>query len=370
MKARPPAFRHVPGAAPDAGKRDNAPRRTAIIDRPPSSPKPSMLLPLLACLACQPPSLPEPSPPARIELAHGLVVTGEDYLRHLYATIGSARLRELLLDRALAREAEALEAGHLPEAVAAALRDPDAAARQAVAARLRTDYGGDAAAYRATLAAVGMTEGEDLWATRLATLREARIAALVQTAREPTPARLHRVFDEHYGVDGLRVVVRQVFQSFGAERNKARQARSNLSDAEIEENVRKRVAALMALHASGTPFHLLVARGSEDPKGRALALSADGQARAGEIEGYNFQHFGPEFADAVRSMREGEVRGPLRTSHGYHIVKLEKLERTAFADVEPRLRELLRQEPPSLAERRELLEQLGARYGIEAALRR
>lgn len=337
-----------------------------------------MLLPLLACLACQPEPPPAPpsaspsapSPPARIELAHGLVVTGDEYLHHLYATIGSARLRELLLDRALADAAARLDQKDLTDEVAAILRDPDASARRTLATRVRSDYGGDARAYRTTLAAIGMTEAEDLWATRLSDLREARVAALVQAAREPTPARLRRVFDETYGVDGLRVTVRQVFQSFGAERNKAREARLTPSDAEIEETVRKRMAALMVLHEKGTPFHLLVARGSEDPKGRALALTPEGQARAGQIEGYNFQHFGPEFADAVRDMHEGEVRGPVRTSHGYHIIALDKVVRTRFEDVEPRLRELLKQEPPSLAERRELLDDLSQRYGIEAALRR
>lgn len=329
-----------------------------------------MLLLLTTCLACQPPALNAPSPPARIELAAGIVVTADDYLRHLYASIGSARLRELLLDRALAHAVAALATISAAPEVTATLHDPDARARQAVNERIRSDYGGDPAAYRTTLAAVGITEAEDLWATRSIVLRDARIAALVQSDRQATPERLHRLFDTHYGVDGLQVVVRQVFQSFGAERNKAREARLTLSDAEIEENVRKRVAALMTLHAKGTPFHLLVARGSEDPKGRALALDAATQDRAGEIEGYNFQHFGPEFADAVRAMQPGEVRGPVRTSHGYHIIKLESAVHTEFEDVEPRLRELLRLEPPSLAEQRLLLERISARYGIDAALRR
>jgi hypothetical protein len=314
--------------------------------------------------------LAAPAPPARVELPTGIAVTGADYLTHLFLSIGSARLRELLLDRVLEQEAAAVDPAHIAGDTAATLRDPDAAARKLLAARISERHGGRRADYLRALAATGVYPDEDLWAIRQEAVRQARIAALVQSRRQPDAARLRRVFEEHYGVDGLAVVVRQVFQSFGAERHKAREAKQNLSDAELEENVRKRVAALYALHERGTPFHLLVARGSEDPKGRALALDPAQQERAGAIEGYNFQHFGPEFADAVRAMQPGEVRGPLRTSHGYHIVKLESATRTEYATVAARLPELLRQEPPSLGETRVLLEDLAARHGIDAALRR
>lgn len=328
------------------------------------------MISLLAIAASCAQTLAPPVLPARIELPSGVAVTGDDYLRHLYATIGSARLRELLLDRVLEKEVIAVDLAQVATSTAATLRDPDASARALIATRIAERHRGKRADYLAALATIGVTPAEDLWAARLEALRQARIAALVQSRRQPDAARLRRVFDEHYGVDGLRVVVRHVFQSFGAERHKAQQAKQEVSDADIEETVRKRVAALMALHDKGTPFHLLVARGSEDPKGRALALDPKTQDRAGEIEGYNFQHFGPEFSDAVRAMQPGEVRGPLRTSHGYHIVRLESATRTQFADVEPALRELLRQEPPSLAESRELEEQLAAAHGIDAALRR
>lgn len=322
---------------------------------------------LAATLLCQPTA---PQPPARLELRGGIVVTADDYLQHLYASIGSARLRELLLDRVIAAAVATLPADAIAPEVAAVLQDPDAEARRIVAARVRDEHGGDRQAYRTLLETLGVTPAEDLWSTRLSALREARIAALVQSERQPTPERLRRVFDEHYGVDGMRVVVRHVFQSFGAERHKAREAGRTPAEAEVEEAVRKRVAGLMALHEKGTPFHLLVARGSEDPSGRVLALDPQTAARAGEIEGYNFQHFGPEFAEVVRSMQPGEVRGPVRTSHGYHIVELVSVVRTDMSDVEPRLRELLRREPPSLAERRLLLERLSAESGIDGALRR
>jgi len=329
-----------------------------------------MLALLAAAVACQAPALAPPRPPERIALPGGIAVTAADYLDHLYAAIGSARLRELLLDRVLARAVERIDPATLAPATAQALADPDAHARALRDARIAERHGGSRAAFRAHLAAIGITEDEDLWATRVDGLREARIAALVQAAREPTPARLRRVFEEHYGVDGLRVVVRHVFQSFGAERHRLAQAGGTPDEETVAENVRRRMAALMALHENGTPFHLLVARGSEDPRGRALALDPAHAHRAGEIEGYNFQHFGPEFADAVRAMQPGDVRGPLRTSHGWHIVRLESVTRTEFADVEEKVRELLRNEPPSLAERRELLARLAAEYGVDAALAR
>src|SRR5690606_1443282 len=191
-----------PPRAKERGADGGAPHRTARRtdpcphrELPPPSrrtdnPRPNMLALLAAAVACQAPALAPPRPPERIALPGGIAVTAADYLDHLYAAIGSARLRELLLDRVLARAVERIDPATLAPATAQALADPDAHARALRDARIAERHGGSRAAFRAHLAAIGITEDEDLWATRVDGLREARIAALVQAAREPTPARL------------------------------------------------------------------------------------------------------------------------------------------------------------------------------------
>ncbi len=328
-----------------------------------------MSLALGLALALMPQPASPPLPRASIELERAVTVTAADYLAHLYAEIGSARLEELLLDRVFEREVASLPRDAIASDVAAVLADPDAHATARIAAEIR-QAGITRGEWDRHQRDLGLRPDEVRWRVRTGALREARITALVQSRRQAGPAELRRVFEQNYGVDGLRVVVRHVFQSFGAEREKLRASGTAIEEAELEERVQTRVAGLAALHRAGTPFHLLIARGSEDRKGRVLALDPSTADQAGVIEGYNFQHYGVEFATAVRAMQVGEVAGPVRTSHGYHLIQLVSAERTEFAAVEPRVRELLRVEAPSLAERRTLLESLRAQYGIDAALRR
>ena len=79
---------------------------------------------------------------------------------------------------------------------------------------------------------------------------------------------------------------------------------------------------------------------------------------------------GPEFAVAVRALAVGEISAPFRSSHGWHVARLERKQVTRFDDVRARVLELWREEPPTLAERQRTIEALLTDYGATRPLRR
>lgn len=320
-------------------------------------------------------ALPQaPEAEVLVRLPAGITVTRAEYRDHLEATVGGARLEELVLDRILAREVEALSVASIPPATRAILADPAAEVRARLAERIAKDHGGDRDAWVRLQERLGLAVAEVERATLLQVLRDARTAALVQTRRGTDAAAVRRAFEEHYGVDGQRAVVRHALVSFGAVRAQLRAGHDAHehpapAEADVEARARTRADELAALARQGAPFHELVLRG-DDPAARAAAQDPGLRERAGRIEGYNYQHFGVEFAAAVRAMQPGEVRGPVRTTYGYHWILLESRTTTKLADVQERVLELLRQEPPRLAEQRELFAELRTKYQVTRPLPR
>lgn len=305
-----------------------------------------------------------PQDPVLVELRDGLAVTRAEYLEHLYAAIGGARLEELVLDRILAREVQRIDRTRLGAAARAALDEPERRQREAFAARLREQFGGDGTRWRQWLADAGLTEAEDRRATALQVLREDRLAAVAQARREPEPRALQRTFETHFGVDGVQADVRHVFVAFGRTKHELETRRPGVraTEAEVERLTRERMDAAVARLAAGAPIADVAAQCSEDPDARA--------EEPGLIRGYDFRRFGPEFATAVRALAVGETSAPFRSSHGWHVVRLERKETTRFDDVRARVLELWREEPPTLAERQRTIEALLADYGATRPLRR
>lgn len=77
---------------------------------------------------------------------------------------------------------------------------------------------------------------------------------------------------------------------------------------------------VLAQARAGKDFGALAQQYSKDP----------GSARSGGDLGWadksTFAEFAPPFADALFSMQPGEIRGPVKTQFGYHIIRLEGIE--------------------------------------------
>jgi hypothetical protein len=311
--------------------------------------------------------------PPIVSLPPDVRITQRDYERYLYEMIGSARLDELVFDHILAREVAKTDLAGIGDEVRAALADPDAYVRTLHHERLHHEHGGDETLWRERVRALGRTAAEDLAALRVHALRQTRVAALVQAARQPDAARLRAVFEQHYGVDGLRVRVRQVLWSFARARRELGQqpAQGDADpDAAAEQRAKAAIEDLWRAQRSGTPFAELVARGAEDEATRALARDPERADEAGLLAHYDFQMFGVPFADAVRALAAGEVSPPVRTAHGYHLIRVDAVQRTRYEDVAAEVARLARTAPPSLAEQRLLRERLWAEYRVAEAMRR
>ncbi len=80
---------------------------------------------------------------------------------------------------------------------------------------------------------------------------------------------------------------------------------------------KKKAEALLARAKAGEDFARLARENSDDPGSKAAG---------GELGWSTREAYVKEFADALFSMQKGEIRGPVRTQFGYHILRLEDVE--------------------------------------------
>ncbi len=80
---------------------------------------------------------------------------------------------------------------------------------------------------------------------------------------------------------------------------------------------KKQAEALLARAKAGEDFAKLARENSDDPGSKAAG---------GELGWSTREAYVKEFADALFSMQKGEIRGPVRTQFGYHILRLEDVE--------------------------------------------
>jgi parvulin-like peptidyl-prolyl isomerase len=278
--------------------------------------------------------------------AAGIRITEREYKDYLYTLFARTRLDELVMDRLLALEAQELGIATDEAEIARRTR---AELRRVVA----EEFGGSDEAMRKTYESQGFTPAEreavDLVQRRRIWLQE----AIVRKTRVPTEERIVATFDRLHGVDGVKVQVRHVFVSAGAVRMDLLKEGKRIED--VTEEVlaaegRRRIDAIHALLLRGDPFEELVRRFSQDEPSRA---------RGGVIEGYNYQHYGVPFAEAVRALPRGGASAPVRSTSGWHLIRVDSREVTKLEDVRPAIVAAVLAEPPSRAEL----------YGLEARLR-
>ena len=99
---------------------------------------------------------------------------------------------------------------------------------------------------------------------------------------------------------------------------------------------KKKAEALLARAKAGEDFAALARENSDDPGSKAAGGDLGWSTREAYVK---------EFADALFTMSEGEIRGPVRTQFGYHILRLEGIEKPKVrsfeevrAEIEPEFR--------------------------------
>ncbi|MBX5460616.1 MAG: peptidyl-prolyl cis-trans isomerase [Steroidobacteraceae bacterium] len=100
----------------------------------------------------------------------------------------------------------------------------------------------------------------------------------------------------------------------------------------------KKAQELLAEAKAGKDFAELAKANSQDP-GSA--------SKGGDLGWAERGYFDPAFADALFSMSVGEIRGPVKSQFGYHIIKLEEIQpgkTRTFEEVRPEIEAQLRRQ--------------------------
>jgi peptidyl-prolyl cis-trans isomerase D len=124
-----------------------------------------------------------------------------------------------------------------------------------------------------------------------------------------------------------------------SERRRGRQILLTLEEGADEAAVKKQADELLAkAKAPGADFAKLAKENSTDPGTAETSGEVDWQTRDGSV---------PEFSEAFFSMTKDEIRGPVKTQFGYHIIKLEAVDLGAirpFEEVRAELEQEFRRE--------------------------
>jgi len=101
------------------------------------------------------------------------------------------------------------------------------------------------------------------------------------------------------------------------EQRRVRHILLTVSDPKDDAAVKAKAEALLKRAQAGEDFAKLAKENSQDP-GSA--------AQGGDLGFSERKVFVPEFADAAFGMKEGEIKGPVKTQFGYHILKLDAIQ--------------------------------------------
>jgi len=167
----------------------------------------------------------------------------------------------------------------------------------------------------------------------------------LESAAQPTDADLQQYLDKHK--DRYRTPVQRRLKYLLVDRAKVR-SKIKPSDAEVAGEYEK-LKETLNVPEQVTAAHILVAvkpdageAGEAVAKAKAESIAAkakqpnadfaklanentddpSGKGSGGQLPPFSRGQMAPEFEDAAFSMAPGEVRGPVKTQFGYHIIKL------------------------------------------------
>jgi peptidyl-prolyl cis-trans isomerase D len=167
----------------------------------------------------------------------------------------------------------------------------------------------------------------------------------LESAAQPTDADLQQYLDKHK--DRYRTPVQRRLKYLLVDRAKVR-SKIKPSDAEVAGEYEK-LKETLNVPEQVTAAHILVAvkpdageAGDAAAKAKAESIAAkakqanadfaklanentddpSGKGSGGQLPPFSRGQMAPEFEDAAFSMAPGEVRGPVKTQFGYHIIKL------------------------------------------------
>ena len=264
-------------------------------------------------------------------------VTLEAYQQHLFEVLGLGMLEDLIYTRLL--DAEAARLGLT--ITRAELDEAWDRERRSMIARA----GGDPRVMLDALADMGHTE--DTYRRRYdfssrPALLEAKLVLATRAVEEDAVTEL---FERRFGVGGVQVTLRHLFLSATRTRAELRQAgtpEADLTPVAIDAAMVAKAEELVGRAGDGADLEALC---------RAFSHDISVHQNGGLIPGYNYKHYGPEMAAAVRAAEVGALTGPVRTSAGLHLIRVEDRVVTTLDEVRAELVAELTAAEPSYMER-------------------
>ena len=123
------------------------------------------------------------------------------------------------------------------------------------------------------------------------------------------------------GVEVTEDALRRHYDEVAAERYvspERRRARHILVESGTDDAAAKaRAEQLLARARAGEDFATLASQNSDDPGSKA---------QGGDLGWATRESFVAPFADALFTMEKGEIRGPVKTQFGYHVIRVDEIE--------------------------------------------
>jgi peptidyl-prolyl cis-trans isomerase D len=101
------------------------------------------------------------------------------------------------------------------------------------------------------------------------------------------------------------------------EKRKGRHVLLQVGDGQDDAAAKKKAQDVLAKANAGEEFASLAKQYSDD---------SGSKENGGDLGWAERGYFVPEFADALFSMKPGEIRGPVKTQFGYHVIKLDEIQ--------------------------------------------
>jgi peptidyl-prolyl cis-trans isomerase D len=177
--------------------------------------------------------------------------------------------------------------------------------------------------------------------------RELRYA-LFPVSKFPAPPADDAAIEAYYKAHEKQYLTPEsVHVQYGELRLDALEAQTAVSDADLHAQYDKEKSQLLTPEKRRAQHILIPVSGADDPAALKQAQDVLAQARAGkdfgelakqyskdpgsapnggELGWADKTTFVPPFTDALFSMQPGEIRGPVKTEFGYHIIRLEEIQ--------------------------------------------
>ncbi|HET6201815.1 MAG TPA: peptidylprolyl isomerase [Planctomycetota bacterium] len=171
---------------------------------------------------------------------------------------------------------------------------------------------------------------------------------IVQRTRVVTDDAVKRRFDQKYGVDGVKVEVRQIFlgrAAFMKEEVAKGKKPSEVDQKLLDDKARDAAFKAHERLKKGEDFGEVAREISQDPAAKQSG---------GVLPNYNYDRYGEEFSKVVRALKEGEFSDPFPVGNNWHLVQVLRRTTTPLEKVRETIFKELTEEAPGFAEKNEL----------------